>query len=152
MTKCEGFRLADKGKLIKWNTASWNVNEHLNQWCGHSHTYICVSGPSFAGCYTHQPWRSVADGLPANIVSEHVISLTARLMGPTWGPSGAGRTQVGPMLVPWTLLSGIQSTKPPVQKRSNIRLCWNPTWQRYVMEVSTDFWTHKNTNTSGVSI
>ena len=29
-----------------------------------------------------------------------------RLMGPTWGPSGADRTQVGPMLAPWTLLSG----------------------------------------------
>ena len=30
----------------------------------------------------------------------------ARFMGPTWGPSGADRTQVGPMLAPWTLLSG----------------------------------------------
>ena len=29
----------------------------------------------------------------------------ARFMGPTWGPSGADRTQVGPMLGPWTLLS-----------------------------------------------
>ena len=28
-------------------------------------------------------------------------------MGPTWGPSGADRTQVGPMLAPWTLLSGM---------------------------------------------
>ena len=28
-------------------------------------------------------------------------------MGPTWGPSGADRTQVGPMLAPWTLLSGL---------------------------------------------
>ena len=27
-------------------------------------------------------------------------------MGPTWGPSGADRTQVGPMLASWTLLSG----------------------------------------------
>ena len=27
-----------------------------------------------------------------------VISLIARFMGPTWGPSGADRTQVGPML------------------------------------------------------
>ena len=27
-------------------------------------------------------------------------------MGPIWGPSGADRTQVGPMLAPWTLLSG----------------------------------------------
>ena len=30
----------------------------------------------------------------------------ARFMGPTWGPSGADRTQVGSMLAPWTLLSG----------------------------------------------
>ena len=37
----------------------------------------------------------------------HITSLIARLMGPTWGPSGADRTQVGPMLAPWTLLSGI---------------------------------------------
>ena len=35
------------------------------------------------------------------------ISLIATFMGPTWGPSGADRTQVGPMLAPWTLLSGI---------------------------------------------
>ena len=26
-------------------------------------------------------------------------------MGPSWGPSGADRTQMGPMLAPWTLLS-----------------------------------------------
>ena len=34
------------------------------------------------------------------------IALIARFMGPKWGPSGAHRTQVGPMLAPWTLLSG----------------------------------------------
>ena len=33
-------------------------------------------------------------------------TLIARFMGPTLGPSGANRTQVGPMLAPWTLLSG----------------------------------------------
>ena len=32
--------------------------------------------------------------------------LIAGFMGPTWGPAGADRTQVGPMLAPWTLLSG----------------------------------------------
>ena len=36
--------------------------------------------------------------------------LIARYMGPTWGPSGASRFQVGPMLAPWTLLSGISAT------------------------------------------
>ena len=30
-------------------------------------------------------------------------------MGSTWVPSGADRTQVGPMLAPWTLLSGVPS-------------------------------------------
>ena len=33
-----------------------------------------------------------------------IPALIARLMGPTWGPSGAGRAQVAPMLAPWTLL------------------------------------------------
>ena len=28
-------------------------------------------------------------------------------MGPTWGPLGADRTQVGPMWAPWTLLSRV---------------------------------------------
>ena len=33
--------------------------------------------------------------------------LIARFMRPTWGPSGADRTQVGPMFASWTLLSGV---------------------------------------------
>ena len=32
-------------------------------------------------------------------------ALIARFMGPKWGPPGDHRTQVGPMLAPWTLLS-----------------------------------------------
>ena len=38
-------------------------------------------------------------------------NLIARFMGPTWGPSRADRTQVGPMLAPWTLLSGYLFSK-----------------------------------------
>ena len=33
-------------------------------------------------------------------------TLIARFLGPPWGPSGANKTQVSPMLAPWTLLSG----------------------------------------------
>ena len=33
-------------------------------------------------------------------------ALIAKFMGPTWGPSGADWTQMGPMLAPWILLSG----------------------------------------------
>ena len=41
-----------------------------------------------------------------------IITLIARLMGPTWDPSGADMTQVGPMLAPWTLLSGYSRASP----------------------------------------
>ena len=33
----------------------------------------------------------------------------AEFMGPTWGPPGSFRPQMGPMLAPWILLSGNQS-------------------------------------------
>ena len=54
--------------------------------------------------------RSSIDTNAAHLVYDDTIlcgsSQIARFMGPTWGPSGADRTQVGPMLAPWTLLSG----------------------------------------------
>ena len=31
-----------------------------------------------------------------------------KFMGPTWGPPGSCRSQMGPMLAPWTLLSGLR--------------------------------------------
>ena len=40
-------------------------------------------------------------------VGYHIVcTLIARFMGPTWGPTGTDRTQVGPMLAPWIFLSG----------------------------------------------
>ena len=41
-------------------------------------------------------------------VSAFAPTLITRFMGPTCGPSGADRTQVGPMLAPANLLSGYQ--------------------------------------------
>ena len=35
------------------------------------------------------------------------FSLIARFMGPTWGPHGADRAHMGPMLATWTLLYGL---------------------------------------------
>ena len=35
----------------------------------------------------------------------------ARIMGTTWGPPGSCRPQVGPVLAPWTLLSGFDMTR-----------------------------------------
>ena len=51
--------------------------------------------------------RKTRTYLPTQIVPQ-----IARFMGPTWGSSGADRTQVGPMLAPWTLLSGAGFWKP----------------------------------------
>ena len=38
-------------------------------------------------------------------------SQIAKFMGPTWDPPGSCRPQMGPMLVPWTLLSGLLAYK-----------------------------------------
>ena len=39
--------------------------------------------------------------------AQAVFTQITRFMGPTWGPPGSCRPQMGPMLAPWTLLSGI---------------------------------------------
>ena len=36
-----------------------------------------------------------------------VTSKITKFMGPTWDPPGSCRPQMGPMLAPWTLLSGL---------------------------------------------
>ena len=36
-----------------------------------------------------------------------ISSQIAEFMRPTWGPPGSCRPQMGPMLAPWTLLSGL---------------------------------------------
>ena len=68
-------------------------------------TWLCaLSTNQFS--FTMMCW-SIHQGLWYFVyVKNYVDALIARFMGPTWGPSGADRTQVGPMLAPWTLLSG----------------------------------------------
>ena len=39
-------------------------------------------------------------------IAVHEITQMARFVGPTWGPPGSCRPQMGSMLAPWTLLSG----------------------------------------------
>ena len=38
--------------------------------------------------------------------THHKTTQIARFVGPTWGPPGSCRPQMGPMLAPWTLLLG----------------------------------------------
>ena len=46
--------------------------------------------------------------MAASALTHHKYSCQiARFVGPTWNPPGDDRTQVGPMLAPWPLLSGM---------------------------------------------
>ena len=82
--------------MIRWTkcAATMGVNEFNPQWSG----YLCDGGATGTGMF-YIPY--------SNCVIVAIKSLIAIFMGPTWGPSGADRTQVGPMLVPWTVLSGM---------------------------------------------
>ena len=81
-------------------TAQWYPSVHwVNQW--HSSGIPLYTGPASVH------WLRVRDDILLSIwcIYSSDSSLIARFMGPTWGPSGADRTQVGPMLAPWTWLS-----------------------------------------------
>ena len=68
-----------------WLGADEATSHYLNQlWLDYRRIDACVTRPQWVNAYT----------------------LITRFTGPTWGLSGADRTQVGPMLAPWTLLSG----------------------------------------------
>ena len=77
------------------------------------------------------------------------ISLIARFMGPTWGPSVSCWSQMGPMLAPWTFLSGILSYKESsegelISHYSNMStllfILWNMIWSiiNYNSDISLD--------------
>ena len=68
--------------------------------CGRHH--VRYSNETWGGS-----WMWLLKNKTSNIGNICNHSLIARFMGPTWGPSGADRTQVGPMLDPWSLLPGL---------------------------------------------
>ena len=47
----------------------------------------------------------------------------SKVQGPTRGPSGADRTQVGPMLAPWPCHLGVSRASEQTSGRSDIGLC-----------------------------
>ena len=63
---------------------------------------------------------------------DSLMSLIARFMGPSWGLSGADRTQVGPMLAPWNLLSGVCYRKPIVCPSGKDIVCVIVSWRSYI--------------------
>ena len=103
------FRIRPPSPLCDiWQHRGWKCwyREYLT-------SRICPRGLNLTECLVRIHLRSVMseadikgrDRLLHPTVSV-VSTLTARFVGPTWGPAGADRTQVGPMLAPWTLLYG----------------------------------------------
>ena len=104
---------------VRWSRRIWIMYfaDILGKICDHNKakhkkTKFCVI------CCMHScglviPYRNRELGQHGNsgLLPDHTKplpepTLIARFIGPAWGPSGAERTQVGPMLAPWTLLSG----------------------------------------------
>ena len=65
---------------------------------------FCVTDPLY-GEFTGHRWIALANASDAELWC--FLFQIARFMGPTWGPSGSCRPQMGPMLAPWILLSGL---------------------------------------------
>ena len=80
----------------------------LNQYCPVLCRYMATLDPNYLISFHDTKTSLISTLTTTRKFPFHTnrTTLIARFMGPTWGPSGADRTQVGPMLAPWTLLSG----------------------------------------------
>ena len=58
------------------------------------------------------------------------ISQIIKFMGPTWGPPGSWRSQMGCMLAPWTLLSGWV-----LMKSHNLLIRFS--WRTYIPDLNS---------------
>ena len=97
-------------------------------------TIACCIGPSHYWTELHYSIRNKIVNVRLIVLMNTMVytSLITRLMGPTWVPSGADRTQVGPMLAPWTLLSGLV---PDWSKSHHCDSMWNhhsPVLNQYI--------------------
>ena len=79
----------------------WDLTE-ISSW-GQHEAHLGPFGPRWAPCWPHEPCYQGTHALP-------LFGCNPRqqiFIGPTWGPLGSCRPQMGPMLAPWALLSGM---------------------------------------------
>ena len=75
----------------------------------HSAAFGIINGKYYTDCEINH-WRPLGITTKATedwIRLNPITYLIASCMGSTWGPPGADRAQVGPMVAPWILLSGL---------------------------------------------
>ena len=92
-----------------WSTAQiiWQYTKHWS--CHGCHGFLLLIAPVVVLTTT---CGAVGGGVVGTVTAlvglQNILSgntQIAKLMGPTWGPPGSWRPQMGPMLDPWTLLS-----------------------------------------------
>ena len=86
----------------KFHITTVYINSH---WPGNVNLRIMMARKSHESTFSID--SPMCGKQPMRTMFQYKDILIARFMGPIWGPSGADRTQVGPMLAPWTLLSGM---------------------------------------------
>ena len=67
----------------------------------------CNNGVRWLAYQRHLSKTEIKKALILKICASLKTVPDNKVRGPTWGPSGVDSTQVGPMLAPWTLLSGV---------------------------------------------
>ena len=102
-----------------------NDNDVINIWKYHKISYNIVKCKVLKCivrlCMEHMGPLFVVDiGLNNISFRTWLITMRARFVGPTWGPSGTDRTRVGPMLAPGNLLSGYRYMYIRIQLRNTI--------------------------------
>ena len=81
----------------------------------------CRSVAAVHGMFKHQFASSHCYAIYSTRICSRIASLVARFMGSTWGPSEVDRIHVGPMLAPWTLLTGLTSERASFAQFSTLQ-------------------------------
>ena len=81
-----------------WITWFWHANYSRCWYCELHYQLSVTNWPAMASLMRPKPYISV------RLYCGFSNIIFAKFMGPTWGPPGP---HMGPMLAPWTLLSGI---------------------------------------------
>ena len=114
-----------------WCITNISVTYKYQQWHGGGET----TGPIFY-LWPSKVWHQRKNGVfsywlkPCSVtIFSHKASQTAKFMGPTWGPPGPCRPQMGPMLAPWTLLSSLYSIQGSAISQLNVTKHVLSQWQ-----------------------
>ena len=109
----------DRSARVLFVQHSREQGERIRQNPHYSRVIWLHHSPCSLGCWTNNTLEAQSLS-PIFIALTHqylifignnseLTSQIAKFMGLTWGPPGSCRPQMGPMLAPWTLLSGLSS-------------------------------------------